>query len=124
MKKLATALLSTVLAVSTLSMGLMANAASLSDVGIIGEKGLPDRFKGKEAQVTAAYQRAFQWATTLHALDSEEKFDFGNASGEYVHRWSGTDEEENVYEICNQDFDGGNSTASAAFTYANWAAIV
>lgn len=124
MKKLATALLSAALAVSTLSMGLMANAASLSDVGVIGEKGLPDRFKGKEAQVTAAYQRAFQWATSLHALDSEELFDFGNASGEYVHRWSGTDEEENVYEICNQDFDGGNSTASAAFTYANWAAIV
>ncbi len=124
MKKLATALLSTVLAVSTLSMGLVANAASLSDVGTIGEKGLPDRFKGMEAQVTQKYKEAFQWATKLHALDSEDLFDFGNASGEFVHRWSGTDLEENVYEICNQDFDGGNSTASAAFSYTNWAAIL
>ena len=124
MKKLATALLSTALAVSTLSMGLVANAAELSEAGRIGEKGLPDRFTDMATDVSNKYKEAFQWATTLHALDSNDKFDFGTASGEFLHRWSGTDLSENVYEICNQDFDNGNSTASGAFTYNNWAAIV
>lgn len=124
MKKLATALLSTALAVSTLSMGLVANAAELSEVGRIGEKGLPDRFTDMATDVSNKYKEAFQWATTLHALDSNDKFDFGTASGEFLHRWSGTDLSENAYEICNQDFDNGNSTASGAFTYNNWAAIV
>lgn len=125
MKKLVSALISTALAVSTLSMGLVAGATDVTQVGAIGDKGVPDRFGGKEDALKTKYKEAYNWAITLHAHKSSDGlFDFGEASGELVHRWSGTDDSENAYEICNQDFDNGDSIASGAFTYNNWAALV
>ncbi|MCI8361402.1 MAG: hypothetical protein HFE86_08720 [Clostridiales bacterium] len=125
MKKLVSACVSAVLAVSTLSMGLFAGAAELSEVGTIGEKGLPSRFAGKEDQLSQKYKAAYQWAIQLHAQKQNDgNFNFGNASGEFLHNWSGTDPNDQVYEICNQDFDSGNSTASGSFSYNNWAALV
>lgn len=123
MKKLASACFSAVLAVSVLSTGLLvANATDRSQVGSISS--VPARFEGKQDQLSQKYKAAFEWGITLHAAKaSDGNFDFGDASGEFVHTWSGTDPEGNVYEICNQDFDGGNSTVAGAFSYKNWAAI-
>lgn len=124
MKKLVSAALSAALLVSAMSVALTANAVyDLSNVGTITS--VPDRFKGKEAELTQKYKEAYEWATKLHAQKSNDGlFDFGNSSGENLHAWSGTDVSEDAYEICNQDFDGGNSTSSNAFSYNNWAAII
>lgn len=123
MKKLASACFSAVLAVSVLSTGLIvANATDRSQVGSITS--VPARFEGKQDQLSQKYKAAFEWGITLHAAKAGDgNFDFGDASGELVHAWSGTDPDGNVYEICNQDFDGGNSTVAGAFSYKNWSAI-
>lgn len=125
MKKLVSAAISAALALTTLSMGLMAGATDASQVGAIGDSGVPDAFKGKEAELTQKYKEAYNWGITLHShKENDGMFNFGDASGELVHIWSGTDPEGNVYQICNQDFDNGTSTVSNAFSYNNWAAIV
>lgn len=125
MKKLVSAAISAALALTTLSMGLMAGATDASQVGAIGDSGVPDAFKGKEAELTQKYKEAYNWGITLHShKENDGMFNFGDASGELVHIWPGTDPEGNVYQICNQDFDNGTSTVSNAFSYNNWAAIV
>lgn len=106
MKKLLAVFMAVLLGISATCT---AWAASLSDVGIVGEQ-IPSRFLGKEALLTQKFQQAFQWAAQLHAHESEELFDFGQPTGEYMHAWSGT-EDENAYQIVIQDFYYGNSTA-------------
>lgn len=124
MKKLVSAVLSTAVLVSAISGTLTAGAVyDPSNVGTITS--VPDRFEGKQDQLTQKYKEAYDWAVQLSAKDPKDgKFDFGNTTGEYLHAWSGTDTDENAYEICNQDFDGGNSSAANAFSYKNWCAIL
>lgn len=100
---------------------LLSASADASLVGAIGEYGLPEPFAGKEARITKNFKEAYHWAQTLHAYEEKDgNFQFGNSSGELVHGWMSI----SGRSIVCQDFDGGNSGASGALAFDNWAALL
>lgn len=101
------------------------SAADPYYIGLIGNRGLPEAFAGKEAVITRHFKEAYQWAQTLHAHKSTDgKFDFGNSSVELVHGWTAWVEGGQERSIVCQDFSGGNSCAMGALAFNNWAALL